>query len=93
MPIYENKAKDASSKLSLFNKIQKEIERLTQLKDKAVKDEAAYESKASTIQNKAQENASTCTTKLAEQKSTYHQPHLAAEEQGGGLRESPSDME
>lgn len=68
LPIYENKAKDASSKLSLFNKIQKEIERLTQLKDKAVKDEAAYESKASTIQNKAQENASTCATKLAEQK-------------------------
>lgn len=66
LPIYENKAKDASSKLSLFNKIQKEIERLTQLKDKAVKDEAAYESKASTIQNKAQENTSTCTTKLAE---------------------------
>lgn len=68
LPIYENKAKDASSKLSLFNKIQKEIERLTQLKDKAVKDEAAYESKASTIQSKAQENTSTCTTKLAEQK-------------------------
>lgn len=68
LPIYENKAKDASNKLSLFNKIQKEIERLTQLKDKAVKDEAAYESKASTIQNKAQENTSTCATKLAEQK-------------------------
>lgn len=68
LPIYENKAKDASSKLSLFNKIQKEIERLTQLKDKAVKDEAAYESKASTILNKAQENASTCATKLAEHK-------------------------
>ncbi len=68
LPIYENKAKDASSKLSLFNKIQKEIERLTQLKDKAVKDEAAYESKASTMQNKVQENTSTCTTKLAEQK-------------------------
>lgn len=68
LPIYENKAKDANSKLSLFNKIQKEIERLTQLKDKAVKDEAAYESKASTIQNKAQENTSTCATKLAEQK-------------------------
>lgn len=66
--IYENKAKDASSKLSLFNKIQKEIERLTQLKDKAVKDEAAYESKASTILNKAQENTSICSTKLAEQK-------------------------
>ena len=68
LPIYENKAKDASSKLSLFNKIQKEIERLTQLKDKAVKDEAAYESKASTIQNKAQESTSICATKLAEQK-------------------------
>ena len=68
LPIYEDKAKDASSKLSLFNKIQKEIERLTQLKDKAVKDEAAYESKASTIQNKSQENTSTCVTKLAEQK-------------------------
>ena len=68
LPIYEDKAKDASSKLSLFNKIQKEIERLTQLKDKAVKDEAAYESKASTILNKAQENTSTCATKLAEQK-------------------------
>ena len=68
LPIYENKAKDASSKLSLFNKIQKEIERLTQLKDKAVKDEAAYESKASTIQNKAQESTSACATKLAEQK-------------------------
>ena len=68
LPIYENKAKDASSKLSLFNKILKEIERLTQLKDKAVKDEAAYESKASTILNKAQENTSTCVTKLAEQK-------------------------
>ena len=68
LPIYENKAKDATSKLSLFNQIQKEIERLTQLKDKAVKDEAAYESKASTIQNKAQENTSTCATKLAEQK-------------------------
>lgn len=68
LPIYENKAKDASSKLSLFNKIQKEIERLTQLKDKAVKDEAAYESKASTMLNKVQESTSTCTTKLAEQK-------------------------
>ena len=68
LPIYENKAKDASSKLSLFNKIQKEIERLTQLKDKAVKDEAAYESKASTILNEVQESTSTCTTKLAEQK-------------------------
>ena len=68
LPIYENKAKDASSKLSLFNKIQKEIERLTQLKDKAVKDEAAYESKASTILNNAQESTSTCTTKLAEHK-------------------------
>ena len=68
LPIYENKAKDASSKLSLFNKIQKEIERLTQLKDKAVKDEAAYESKASTILNEVQETASTCATKLAEQK-------------------------
>lgn len=68
LPIYENKAKNASSKLSLFNKIQKEIERLTQLKDKAVKDEAAYESKASTILNEAQENTSICSTKLAEQK-------------------------
>lgn len=68
LPIYEDKAKDATGKLSLFNKIQKEIERLTQLKDKAVKDEAAYESKASTIQNKAQENTSICATKLAEQK-------------------------
>ena len=68
LPIYENKAKDASSKLSLFNKIQKEIERLTQLKDKAVKDEAAYESKASTILNEVQENTSTCATKLTEQK-------------------------
>ena len=68
LPIYENKVKDASSKLNQFNKIQKEIERLTQLKDKAVKDEAAYESKASTMQNEAQEKASTCTTKLAEQK-------------------------
>ena len=68
LPIYEDKAKDASSKLSLFNKIQKEIERLTQLKDKAVKDEAAYESKASVILNNAQESASTCATKLAEHK-------------------------
>lgn len=68
LPIYKNKAKDASSKLSHFNKIQKEIERLTQLKDKAVKDEAAYESKASTIQNNAQENTSICATKLAEHK-------------------------
>ncbi len=68
LPIYENKAKDASSKLSLFNKIQKEIERLTQLKDKAVKDEVAYESKASTILNNAQESTSICVTKLAEHK-------------------------
>lgn len=68
LPIYEDKAKDATGKLSQFNKIQKEIERLTQLKDKAVKDEAAYESKASTILNEVQENASTCVTKLAEQK-------------------------
>ena len=68
LPIYEDKAKEASGKLSLFNKIQKEIERLTQLKDKAVKDEAAYESKASTILNEVQENTSTCATKLAEQK-------------------------
>ena len=68
LPIYEDKAKDASRQLSLFNQIQKEIERLTQLKDKAVKDEAAYESKASTIQNQAQECASTYATKLAEQK-------------------------
>ena len=68
LPIYENKAKEATGKLSLFNKIQKEIERLTQLKDKAVKDEAAYESKASTILNNAQESASICATKLAEHK-------------------------
>lgn len=68
LPIYENKAKDASSKLSLFNKIQKETERLTQLKDKAVKDEVAYESKASTILNNAQESTSICATKLAEHK-------------------------
>lgn len=68
LPVYENKAKDASSKLSLFNKIQKEIERLTQLKDKAVKDEAAYESKASTTLNEVQESTSTCATKLAEHK-------------------------
>ncbi len=68
LPIYEDKAKEATSKLSLFNKIQKEIERLTQLKDKAVKDEVAYESKASTILNNAQESASICATKLAEHK-------------------------
>ena len=68
LPIYEDKAKEATSKLSLFNKIQKEIERLTQLKDKAVKDEVAYESKASTILNNAQENTSICATKLAEHK-------------------------
>lgn len=68
MPIYEDKAKEATGKLSLFNKIQKEIERLTQLKDKAVKDEVAYESKASTILNNAQESTSICTTKLAEHK-------------------------
>ena len=68
LPIYEDKAKDATSKLSLFNKIQKETERLTQLKDKAVKDEAAYESKASTILNEVQGRTSTCVTKLAEQK-------------------------
>ena len=68
LPIYEDKAKDATSKLSLFNNIQKETERLTQLKDKAVKDEAAYESKASTILNEAQESTQACATKLAEQK-------------------------
>lgn len=68
LPIYEDKAKEATGKLSLFNKIQKEIERLTQLKDKAVKDEVAYESKASTIQNNAQESTSICATKLAEHK-------------------------
>ena len=68
MPIYEDKAKEATGKLSLFNKIQKEIERLTQLKDKAVKDEVAYESKASTILNNAQESTSICATKLAEHK-------------------------
>ena len=68
LPIYEDKAKEATGKLSLFNKIQKEIERLTQLKDKAVKDEAAYESKASVILNNAQESTSTCATKLAEHK-------------------------
>ena len=68
LPIYENKAKEATGKLSLFNKIQKEIERLTQIKDKAVKDEVAYESKASTILNNAQESTSICATKLAEQK-------------------------
>ena len=68
LPIYEDKAKEATGKLSLFNKIQKEIERLTQLKDKAVKDEVAYESKASTILNNAQESTSTCTTKLTEHK-------------------------
>lgn len=68
LPIYEDKAKEATGKLNLFNKIQKEIERLTQLKDKAVKDEAAYESKASTILNNAQESTSICVTKLAEHK-------------------------
>ena len=68
LPIYEDKAKEATGKLSLFNKIQKEIERLTQLKDKAIKDEAAYESKASVILNNAQESTSICATKLTEHK-------------------------
>ena len=68
LPIYEDKAKEATGKLSLFNKIQKEIERLTQLKDKAVKDEVTYESKASTILNNTQESTSICATKLAEHK-------------------------
>ena len=68
LPIYEDKAKEATGKLSLFNKIQKEIEQLTQLKDKAIKDEAAYESKASVILNNAQESTSTCATQLAEHK-------------------------
>ena len=68
LPIYEGKAKEATGKLSLFNKIQKEIERLTQLKDKAIKDEAAYESKASVILNNAQESTSTCATQLTEHK-------------------------
>ena len=68
LPIYEDKAKEATGKLSLFNKIQKEIEQLTQLKDKAIKDEAAYESKASVILNNAQESTSICATKLAEHK-------------------------
>lgn len=68
LPIYKDKAKEATGKLSLFNKIQKEIERLTQLKDKAIKDEAAYESKASVILNNAQESTSTCATQLTEHK-------------------------
>ena len=68
LPIYEDKAKEATGKLSLFNKIQKEIEQLTQLKDKAIKDEAAYESKASVILNNAQESTSTCATQLTEHK-------------------------
>ena len=68
LPIYEDKAKEATGKLNLFNKIQKEIERLTQLKDKAIKDEAAYESKASVILNNAQESTSTCATLLTEHK-------------------------
>lgn len=68
LPIYEDKAKEATGKLSLFNKIQKEIERLTQLKDKAIKDEATYESKASVILNNAQESTSTCATQLTEHK-------------------------
>lgn len=68
LPIYAAKAKEATDKLSQFNLIQKETERLAKLKDKAIKDEAAYESKASALLNKVQENASICTTKLAEQK-------------------------
>ena len=78
LPIYEDKAKEATGKLSLFNKIQKEIERLTQLKDKAVKDEVAYESKASTILNNAQESTSICATKLAEHKALT--PNLISQE-------------
>ena len=68
LPIYESKAKEATTKLGEFNKIQKEIERLTKLKDKAIKDEAAYESKATALLTKAQESASSCATKFAEQK-------------------------
>ena len=68
LPIYAAKAKEATDKLSLFNQIQKETERLAKFKDKAIKDEAAYESKASALLNKAQKNASSFTTKLAEQK-------------------------
>lgn len=68
LPIYEGMAKEATNKLSQFNLLQKEIERLTKLKDKAIKDEAAYESKASSLLVKAQENASSCSIKLAEQK-------------------------
>ena len=68
LPTYESKAKEATNKLNQFNQVQKEIERLTKLKDKAIKDEAAYESKASALLNKTQESTSSCTTKLAEQK-------------------------
>ena len=68
LPIYENKAKEATSKLSQFNLIQKEVERLAKLKDKAIKEEAAYESTATAKLNKAQEKASSCDKKLAEQK-------------------------
>lgn len=68
LPIYAAKAKEATQKLSLFNRILKETERLAQVKDKAIREEAAYESKAASLLANAQEKASSCATKLAEQK-------------------------
>lgn len=68
LPIYAAKAKEATNMLSQFNLIQKETERLAKLKDKAIKDEAAYESTATAKLNKAQEKVSSCDKKLAELK-------------------------
>lgn len=82
LPIYENKAKEATAKLSEFNQIQKGIERLTKLKDKAIKEEAAYESKASALLNQAQESTSSCATKLTEQKALT--PNLIEQQKSKG---------
>ena len=68
LPIYDAKAKEATNKLSQFNLIQKETERLAKLKDKAIKEEAAYENTATAKLSKAQEKASSYDKKLAEQK-------------------------
>ena len=68
LPIYEANAMEATRKLSLFNQTQKEIERLAQLKDKAIKEEAAYEGKAVDLLNETQKRVADCSTKLSEQK-------------------------
>ena len=68
MPSYKKKKDEADAQLTFFNRVQREITRLTKEKDKAVKEQGKYAEIADGCLAKALEDVNKAKTKLAEAK-------------------------